>query len=157
MSGCAEGAGPRPSPDGKRSRREQGCRQQAGVPEHGRNPKPGATHSAVCLRQILEPLSALSGRDNRRQQTCTHTPTHPRCRPGSPLRCVTYDTQRNSPFVLLLIQQFRFFFFYLFFFLFTFVQFHDMHSAFCLAFRWAFLNTGKYGMVSIEPPFVGEQ
>lgn len=41
------------------------------------NLKPATTHSAVCLQEILEPLSALSGCDNRWQQTCyTHNKTH---------------------------------------------------------------------------------
>lgn len=35
-----------------------------------RNLKPAEAHWAVCLQEILEPLSVLSERDNRCQQTC---------------------------------------------------------------------------------------
>lgn len=61
----------RPSPVGKRGRQAstEGSEQQSGP--RTRNLKPAEAHWAVCLQEILEPLSVLSGRDNRCQQTCT--------------------------------------------------------------------------------------
>lgn len=67
---------PHPTGNGADTRqKKRGADNRSGP--RTRNLKPAATHCAVCLQEILEPLSALSGRDNRWQRTYTHTYTFP--------------------------------------------------------------------------------
>lgn len=66
-----------PSGNEADKRQQRGANKRLGP--RTRNLKPAEAHWAVCLQEILEPLSVLSGRDNRCQQNLhTHVrhPTH---------------------------------------------------------------------------------